>query len=151
MSDSRAARTILASMILLSFASASSAQWVFVAKKALGRIERMSQPATNGIPGYDVATVVIKGRADNVYAAALNAINARPKLTIVRQDPRERTIDFNDGTHAVGLRVSQVNDQVVHLLVVTSVSTAQDNTESLAVSGVMRVCKELGATCKVAK
>ncbi len=136
---------------LLMVASGTSAQWVFVAKKALGRIDRMNHPATAGAPGYDIATVVIQGRPDNIYSAALRAISARPKLTILRQDPKEHTIDFSDGTHVVGLRVSEVNESIANLLVVTAVTNEGDDTESLAVSGVLRVCKEVAANCSLAK
>ncbi len=143
--------SVVLAVTLLVIASGTSAQWVFVAKKALGHIERMNHPAANGAVGYDVATVVIQGRPDNVYSAALRAISARPKLAILRQDPMERTIDFNDGTHVIGLRVSTVNESVVNLFVVTAVTDERDDTESLAVAGVLRVCKELGANCSLAK
>jgi len=143
--------SVVLAMTLLVIASETTAQWVFVAKKAVGRIERMNHPAANGAPGYDVATVVIAGRPDKVYSAALRAISARPKLAILRQDPMERTIDVSDGTHVVGLRVSELNESVVNLFVVTAVAGERDDTDSLAVSSVLRVCKELGANCTLAK
>jgi hypothetical protein len=151
MSCCRGATTILVAVILLLGASEVSAQWVFLARKALGRIERMTQPQTGGVPGYDVATVVIEGKADKVYSTALKAIEASPKLRITRQDPQERIVDFTDGTHAAGLKVSQVNDKVVHLLVAGVVMPDHDSTTSLVLSGVMHVCKEVGATCSLAK
>jgi hypothetical protein len=117
MNHSKSTVTILVAIIVLLGVSEVSAQWVFVARKALGKIERMTQPKTDGAPGYDVATVIIEGKADKVYATAVKAIKANPKLSITRQDSTERIIDFSDGTHAAGLRVSQVNDKVVQLLV----------------------------------
>ncbi len=152
MSHCKGARAILVAVIvLLVSASEVSAQWVFVARKALGRIQRMTQSGTEGAPGYDVATVVIEGQADKVYARALKAIEAAPILRITRQDPGESVIDFSDGTRSAGLRVSQVNDTVVHLLVVGVVMPGQESATSLVVSGVMGVCKEAGASCSVAK
>lgn len=65
-------RTILLAVIVLLGASEVNAQWVFVARKALGRIERMTQPPTSGVPSYDVATVVIEGRAEKVYGTDRN-------------------------------------------------------------------------------
>jgi hypothetical protein len=141
---------ILVAVIVLLGLSDASAQWVFVARKALGKIERMTQPRTGDTPGYDVATVVIEGKADKVYSTAVKTIDAKSKFHITRQDPRERIIDFSDGTHSAGLKVSQVNDNVVHLLVVAVVPD-QDSTTSLVLSGVMRVCKEVGANCSVEK
>ncbi len=142
---------ILVAVIVLLVVSEVSAQWVFVGRKALGRIERMTQPRTDSVPSYDVATVVIEGKADKVYVTALKAIESAPKFRITRQDPRERIIDFSDGTRSAGLKVSQVNDKVVHLLVAAVVMPDQDSTTSLVLSGVMRVCKEVGASCSLAK
>ena len=141
---------ILVAIVMLFGICNADAQWVFVARKALGKIERMTQPRTGNAPGYDVATVVIEGKADKVYGKAVKTIETAPQLRITRQDPRERIIDFTDGTHSAGMKVSQVNDSVVHLLVV-SATPDQDDTTSWVVSGVMRVCKEMGANCSVPK
>jgi hypothetical protein len=145
------AKMLLVAAILLLGAMEVSAQWVFVARKALGRIERMTQPRSDGVPGYDIATVVIEGKADKVYGTALKSIEAMQKFRITRQDSRERIIDFTDGTHAVGLKVSQVNNKVVHLLVTSVLMPDQDSTTSLAITGIMRVCKEVGANCSLAQ
>jgi hypothetical protein len=151
MNNCKRVLTLLAAVIVLLGTSDVCAQWVFVARKALGRIERMTQPRTGDTPGYDVATVVIEGKADKVYSTALKTIEAVPKFHITQQDPIERIIDFSDGTNAAGLRVSQVNDDIVHLLVAGVVMPGQDSTTSLVLSGVMRVCKEVGANCSLAK
>ena len=144
-------RTILLAVIVLLGASEVSAQWVFVARKALGRIEQMTQPQTSGVPSYDVATVVIEGKADKVYGTALKAIEATPNLHITRQDPGQRIIDFSDGSRAAGLKVSQVNERIVHLLIASVVMPEHDSTTSFVVSGVMRICKEVGANCTLAR
>jgi hypothetical protein len=151
MSDCKRSWTILIAVIVLLGASEVSAQWVFVARKALGRIERMTQPPTSGVPSYDVATVVIEGKAEKVYSTALKAIEATPNLRITRQDPGQRIIDFSDGNRAAGLKVSQVNEKVVHLLIASVVMPDHDSTTSLVVSGVMRICKEVGANCTLAQ
>jgi len=81
----------------------------------------MTQPPTSGIPSHDVATVVIEGNAEKVYGTALKAIEATPNLRITRQAPGQRVIDFSDGNRAAGLKVSQVNEKVVHLLIANAV------------------------------
>jgi hypothetical protein len=138
---------IMAGLVLL-VTSGASAPWVFVGRKAIGKIERMTQPRTGDAPGYDLATVVIKGKTDKVYSTAVKAIESASKYHITRQDSAERIIDFTDGTHSAGIKISQVNDDIVHLLIVSVVS-GQDSTTSLVLSGVMRVCKEMGANCSI--
>jgi hypothetical protein len=145
----RIGAALAAASLLL--AADAGAQWVSVARKALGRVERMSQSATETAAGYDVATVVIEGKADKVYATALKTIESAPKFRITRKDPDQRTVDFSDGKHAAGLKVSQVDATLVHLFVVAGVPTAQDSTASLVVAAVLRVCEEMGANCTLAK
>jgi len=142
--------TIFMAALVLLVTSGASAPWVFVGRKALGKIERMTQPRTGDNPGYDLATVVIEGKTDKVYSTAVKAIESTSKYHITRQDSAERIIDFTDGTHSAGIKISQVNDNIVHLLIVSVVS-GQDSTTSLVLSGVMRVCKDMGANCSIAK
>lgn len=142
---------ILVAGIVLLGASGVNAQWVFVARKALGRIEQMTQPETKGSPGYDVATVVIEGNADKVYEIAIKSIQKAPNLRITRQNPTQRIIDFTDGTRSAGLKISQVNDTVVHLLIASVALPDQPSETSLVLSGVIRVCKEMGANYSIAK
>jgi len=139
---------LVVTMALMGIAAAN-AQWVFVARKALGRIERMTQPETGDKPGYDVATVVIEGNADKVYETAIKSIQAAPNLRITRRNPAQRTIDFTDGARAAGLKISQVNDTVVHLLIASTAMPDQPSETSLVLSGVIRVCKEMGVNYTV--
>ena len=143
--------TILVAVIAVLSVSAASAQWALLARRALGRVEQMSQPQTGNVPGYAVATVVIEGNADKVYATALKTIQANPKVSITQEDPASRTINVTDGTHAVGLRVSQMNDEVVYLMVAAGATPDHDRTTQVVVDAVKRVCKEAGATCSVAQ
>ncbi len=80
------AATVLASLAL-PFAPAE-AQWVFVARKALGRIHQMtegSQP--DGRAGYDFATVLLDAHADKIFSTALELARKNPSVRILMQDP----------------------------------------------------------------
>lgn len=147
----RRAMGIIIAGIMLFGATGANAQWVFVARKALGVIEQMTQPQTTDNPGYDVATVVIEGNADKVYETAIKAIQKAQNLRITRQDPTRRIIDFTDGKISAGLKISQVNDTVVHLLIASVALPDQPSGTSLVLPGVIRVCKEMGANYSVAK
>ena len=67
---------IIIAIAILSGAFEANAQWVFVARRALGRIEQMTQTETKDKPGYDVATVVIEGNADKAYETAIKSKGA---------------------------------------------------------------------------
>lgn len=137
--------------IVLLGTSVANAQWVFVARKALGRIERMTQQENKDKPGYDVATVIIEGNADKVYETALKTIKAKDNLNITRQDPTQRIIEFSDGTRTAGLKISQVNDTVVHLMIASVVLPGQPSETSLVLNGVIRVCEAMGTSYTVVK
>lgn len=139
------------SLFLLHTPPQAGAQWVFVARKAIGRIEQLTQPEDKGVPGYDVATVVLEGKADKVYETALKTIRATPKLRVTRSDPERRIIDFNDGARSAGLKISQVNDDVVHLMIASASLPGQSSETSLVLAGVIRVCKEMGVDYSIAR
>ena len=141
----------LVAVIMLGGALEANAQWVFVARKALGRIEQMTQTETKDKPGYDVATVVIEGNADKAYGTAIKSIEKERNLRITRRDPALRTIEFTNGTISAGLKISQVNDTVVHLLIASVVMPDQPSGTSLVLAGVIRVCKEMGVQYSIEK
>ncbi len=56
-------------------ATAAEAQWALVAKRAIGRVEQMSQQSPqSGGPSYDSAAVMLEAPADKVYAAVLTGV-----------------------------------------------------------------------------
>ena len=138
-------------LVILSGDLEANAQLVFVARKALGKIEQMTQSGTKDKPGYDVATVVIEGNADKVYETAIKSIEKARNLRITRRDPTQRTIEFTNGTISAGLKISQVNDTVVHLLIASVIMPDQPSGTSLVLAGVIRVCEEMGAHYSIEK
>ncbi len=146
----RAAAALLALICGLE-AAAAEAQWAFAARRAVGRIQHMTQSETNGGPGYEVATVVLKGNADKVYGIALNAIQASTRVRLTLQDPQARTLEFTDGTRTAGLRVASIDGQLIQLLITSVRMPNQDSATSLVLAGAMRVCKDMGAQCELAQ
>ena len=72
-------------------------------------------------------------------------------LRITRRDPTLRTIEFTNGTISAGLKISQVNDTIVHLLIASVVMPDQPSGTSLVLAGVIRVCDEMGAHYSIEK
>lgn len=70
--------------LLLALAGAAQAQALFVARKAIGRIEQLTQSSPPSAPSapsassagasYDVATVIVDVAPDKVFAATLRLI-----------------------------------------------------------------------------
>ena len=101
---SKATRLSVAVSVLVGLAATllpfcpAEAQWVFVARKALGRIQHMreeNQPG--GRPGYDFATVILEAPADKVFATALAMARKNTAVRVVMQDPGQRRLQITDG------------------------------------------------------
>jgi len=131
--------------------STARAQWVFVARKAVGKIQTLTQKEKTGVPGYSVATVILEGSAEKVYATAVKTVEASPKGRLTSQDAKTQTLEFVAGELVAGLRVSQVDSKKVQILIASSVSPGQPDATPAVVEATLRVCREMGVACEVVK
>jgi len=147
--------------VFLFLSGAASAQWVYLGRKAIGKVKQFtSEPAGSQEsqsadqsqktpqPGYDVATVLLKAPADKVYKTAVTVLQANKDIRISKKDDKALSIEFVDGTLAVGMQISPVSEKVSQLLAVSTTSGKQGT--SIVLTGIMRVCKEMGVQCQSA-
>jgi hypothetical protein len=79
-SENEMNRHRLAVSLLLTFAflmlsaGGAHAQWIFVARKVIGRVQSMTQSPAPDTPRYDVATVMLEADADKVYQTVIATI-----------------------------------------------------------------------------
>ncbi|WP_289296826.1 hypothetical protein [uncultured Reyranella sp.] len=142
------AASVLAGL-LLPFAPAQ-AQWVLVARKALGRIHQMTEGnQPNGRAGYDFATVLLDAPADKIFSTALELARKNPSVRILMQDPGQRRIQIAEGDRTATLNVVPFNEEVSQLMIAGHAGPGEGSTTSLVVQAVLRVCKEMGKHCEV--
>ena len=141
---------ILLGIAALFTASVAEAQWVLLARRAVGRVEQMSQQSTqsNG-PSYDSAAVMLEAPADKVYAAAVRGVKgAEAKgIRITREDNSTLVVQFTNGEQVAGIKVSPLGDNLSHLLVTSAHTGTQPNAAALVMDSVLRVCKEMNVEC----
>ena len=146
----RATRSAVALGILfLLGAATASAQWITIGRKAIGKIKEMTQSEKTGGAGYSVATVLVAGEADKVYATAVRSVQANPKLRLTRSAPEKRSLELADGERVVGIEVTQVGEGLVHLVAASTTKPGAADETSLVVAATLRICKEMGAECSV--
>jgi hypothetical protein len=141
---------ILLGVAALFTASIAEAQWVMVARRAVGRVEQMSQQSPqSGGPSYDSAAVMLEAPADKVYAAAVRGVKgAEAKgIRITREDMSSLVVQFTNGEQVAGIKVSSLGDNVSHLLVTSAHTGTQPNAAMLVMDSVLRVCKEMAVEC----
>ena len=148
----RSIRAALVGAVLVTACGAAAAQWIFLARHAIGRIEQMQQssPAATGGVGasYDVATVIVEVEPDKVFAAVLRRLSANPEVKVTHTDAAKRSVEFSDGKQIGGIQVSALGDKLSQLLVSTAHPGVPGAVTSKLVDRILAVCKELGVTCE---
>lgn len=131
-------------IIFLFLSTAASAQWVAVGRKVVGRISTLTQGQSSKNPGYDVATVFLDAEAGKVYSTAVSLLQQNPKMKITQKDDTQRTIEFTDGEHTAGLRITEMGDHLSQLLIASAGGPGAPSSTSIVVDAVKRVCEKLG-------
>lgn len=128
----------------------AEAQWVFLARKALGRIEHMREGGQqSGQPSYDFASVVLDAPANRIFSTAVELIRKNRSVRLLMEDPAQRRIQFAEGDRTATLTVVPFSDEVSQLLIAGHAGPGEGPTSSQVVQAVMRVCKEMGKHCQV--
>src|SRR5258705_12563917 len=74
--------------------SVAEAQWVLLARRAIGRVEQMSQQQPNGGAAYVSAAVMIEVPGEKGYAVAVRKIEAGARITVTEQNRQQRLLPF---------------------------------------------------------
>ena len=136
---------------LLAMSSLAEAQWVLLARKAVGRVEQMSQQQPNGGAAYDSASVMIEVPAEKVYAVAVRNVRAASGITVTDQQDRQRLIQFSNGEQIAGLQVNALSDTLSQLMITSAHSGKQQNATVMIVERVLKLCAELNVECSRAQ
>jgi hypothetical protein len=130
----------------------AEAQWVMLARRAVGRVEQMSQQSPkSGGPNYDSAAVILEAPADKVYATVVKGIRNRQDLTVTRDDAAVMLVQFTNGEQIAGIKVSMIGDNLTHLLISSAHTGNQPNAAELVLNSVLRLCKDMTVECTQAK
>ena len=138
---------IVLGILALLASTIAEAQWVIVARRAIGRVEQMSQSQPNGGVTYDSAVVTLDASADKVYAAVVRGVRAAQGISVTRQDDSTRLIQFTDGAQIAGIKVSALSDDVSNILVSSAHSGSQPDATALVTNSILRVCNEMHVEC----
>lgn len=129
----------------------ASAQWVFLARKALGRVQQITEGAEQGggRSGYDFATVILDAPADKVFSTALELARKNTAVRVIMQDPGQRRLQIAEGDRTATLNVVPFSDDVSQLMIAGQASPGEGPTASRVVQAVLRVCKEMNKHCEL--
>ena len=137
----------------LCISTVAEAQWVMIARRAVGRVEQMSQQSQQPDgASYDSAVVLIEAPADKVYAAVLRGLaNNQQGVKITSENPQQRLVQFTNGQQIAGIKVSALSDDLTHLLISSAHKGNQPGAAALVMNSVLRVCAEMKVECSRAQ
>jgi hypothetical protein len=136
---------------LLGVSGMAAAQWVFVARQVLGRVEQMQQssPHAGGTgASYDVATVIVEVPPPKVFDTVKGMLGRNAEVRVTGTDESRRSVEFTDGRQIGGIQVNALSDSVSQLLVSTAHPGVATSTTSTIVDRILAVCRELGVSCQ---
>jgi len=142
---------VLAGVALLVVSSIPEAQWVLLARRAVGRVEQMSQQSQGAGPSYDSAAVMLDAPTDKVYAAVVSGVSKAPGINITMQDPKVGLVQFTNGQQIAGIKVSSLGDNLTHMLISSAHTGSQPDAAALVMNSVLRVCAEMKVECSKAQ
>ena len=145
-------RSCMVGGLLLATSGLAAAQWVFLARQAIGRVEQMqqsSQQAAGGVgASYDVATVIVDVPAVKVFDAVKSTLAKNTEVRVTKTDDARRSVEFTDGRQIGGIQVNVMGDNLAQLMVSTAHPGIPTSTTSTIVERILNVCKELGVRCQ---
>src|SRR4051812_41307816 len=123
---------VIGGVALLAVSTIAEAQWVMVARRAIGRVEQMSQQSPqSGGANYDSAAVMLDAPAPKVFAAVLSGLKNAQGMTITREDPSDMLVQFTNGQQIAGIKVSALGDDLTHMLISSAHTGNQPNAAAL--------------------
>ena len=137
---------LLPALALAVWAGAADAQWVFLARRAVGRIEQMSQKAPDGKTAFDTATVIVDVPAARVYETVQKSLQAVAGITIVSDAPTRR-VGFTDGSRNAAIQSIALGDKLTQILVSSAHVAGPDATTSTIVERIIGVCRRMNVEC----
>ena len=141
---------VIVGMVTLLASSIAEAQWVMLARRAVGRVEQMSQTAPNGGATYDTAAVIIEVPADRVYATVKRMVLAAQDtqgITVTRANDAGMSLEFSKGTAIAGIQVNSIGDGLTHLMISSAHPGTPGSPTTQIVGRIFVVCKELNVEC----
>lgn len=138
--------------LLLLATGTAAAQWVFLARQAIGRVEQMQQSSAQAAGGagaaYDVASVIIEVPPAKVFDTVKSMLGKNTEVRVTKTDEARRSVEFTDGRQIGGIQVSQLGDNLSQLMVSTAHPGIATSTSSTIVERILNVCRELGVSCQ---
>jgi hypothetical protein len=141
------ANALAVSLLAMMPLTQAATPWAMIARRAIGRVEKLSQPPKGDQAGFDVATVVLNAEAAKVYATTVGMLRKNQQVHVTAEDSGRRTVDFSNGKRSAGITVTDLGPRLSQMVVASAVMPGQESATLRIVDGILRVCQEMKVTC----
>jgi hypothetical protein len=145
-------RSWMIGSLLLTTSGLAAAQWVFLARQAIGRVEQMQQASAQAAGGtgasYDVAAVIVEVPAAKVFDTVKSMLAKNTEVRVTKTDDTRRSVEFTDGRQIGGIQVNVLGASLAQLMVSTAHPGVPASATATIVERILNVCKELGVSCQ---
>lgn len=141
---------VLAFVLVLAPFAPAGAQAVFIARKAVQRIHRMTieSEQANG-PRREFVTVILEAPADRVFATALETVRHNPSARLLMSDPVQRRLQVAEGERVGTVNVVELDKEVSQLMIAGTSPANEPPAASRVIATVMRLCEQMKKQCTV--
>lgn len=97
---------------------------------------------------HEVASVDINAPAENVYKAAINAVEGNASVVILNKDSSAMQLDLLQNEINGSIKVMALSAEISKLTITSGLTSENETTPLIAV---LKICKDLKIECKESK
>eukprot|EP01037_Dinobryon_pediforme_P013514 gene13514-13633_t len=116
---------LLGSALAMTVLPPAQAQWVFVAKKVLGRVNQMTSEPDGANPGFAMASVIVGADAKRVFQVVSSQLRANPALRVLNESSNTGKVNFARGGQSAGISVVALNPATAQMTIAASIAPNQ--------------------------
>jgi hypothetical protein len=138
-----------AALLVLGLGSAE-AQWLFLGRKVVGKVENMVQSpdaAEPAAPRYDVAVVMLDAPASKVYETVVATVAEHPDYSYKQRNDANFDVEVTNGTRSVGVHVVPLDEKLSQLIIASVIIPGETSPVPFTVQNVLRICEKMHVTC----
>jgi hypothetical protein len=145
-------RLVIAGALVSIPAGMADAQWLFLGRKVIGKVDSMVQSPDAAQPQaarYDIAVVTLDSPAEKVYGTVLATVAEHADYRYLTRNDAARSIEVTNGKKSAGVHVVALDDKLSQLIIASTIQPGETAPVPFALQNVLSICAKVKVTCTV--
>jgi len=145
-------RLVIAGALVSLSAGMADAQWLFLGRKVIGKVDSMVQSPDAAQPQaarYDIAVVTLDAPAQKVYDTVLATVAEHADYRYLTRNDAARSIEVTNGKKSAGVHVIALDEKLSQLIIASTIQPGETSPVPFALQNVLRICAKVKVTCTV--